>query len=82
VAGRRVVPELVQEAMTAERIAAEAGRLLVDDRAAAAMKAELAGVRAALGEPGASARAAEAILEWLGSRVTLDSGFARGGNRG
>jgi lipid-A-disaccharide synthase len=92
VAGRRVVPELVQEAMTAERIAAEVGRLLVDDRAAAAMKAELAGVRAALGEPGASARAAEAILELLGSRVTreatirrharLDSGVARGGNRG
>ena len=82
VAGRRVVPELVQEAMTAERIAAEAGRLLVDDRAAAAMKAELAGVRAALGEPGASARAAEAILELLGSRVTLDSCFAQGGNRG
>jgi lipid A disaccharide synthetase len=68
--------------MTAERIAAEVGRLLVDDRAAAAMKAELAGVRAALGEPGASARAAEAILELLGSSVTLDSCFARGGNRG
>ncbi len=65
VAGRRVVPELVQEQMTPERIAAEVGRLLTDERAASTMRADLARVRAALGEPGASARAAEATLEWL-----------------
>ncbi|MBI3608022.1 MAG: lipid-A-disaccharide synthase [Nitrospirae bacterium] len=65
VAGRRVVPELVQEQMTAERIAAEVGRILTDERTASAMRADLARVRSALGEPGASARAAEATLEWL-----------------
>jgi lipid-A-disaccharide synthase len=65
VAGRRVVPEVVQEQMTAERIAAEVGRILTDERVASAMRADLARVRSALGEPGASARAAEATLEWL-----------------
>lgn len=65
VAGQRVVPELVQEQMTAERIAAEVGRLLTDERAASAMRVDLARVRAALGQPGASVRAAEATLECL-----------------
>lgn len=67
VAGRKVVPELVQEECTAEAIAAAIRPLLVDETAAAAMRAELAAVRAALGEPGASARAAEAIASVLAS---------------
>jgi len=65
VAGRRVVPELVQEAMTSEAVAHEAGRLLSDPAARDAMRRDLAAVRAALGEPGASGRAADAVLEWL-----------------
>jgi len=44
VAGRRVVPELIQEEMTAERIAAEASRLLDDAGARNSMCADLAGV--------------------------------------
>ena len=44
VAGRRVVPELIQEEMTAERIAAEASRLLDDAEARNSMCADLAGV--------------------------------------
>jgi lipid-A-disaccharide synthase len=48
IAGRRVAPELMQGAMTGERIAAEAGRLLDDTRERAKMKAELARVAAAL----------------------------------
>ncbi len=44
VAGRRIVPELIQHEMTAERISAEATRLLEDEAGRAAMKADLAGV--------------------------------------
>ena len=49
IAGRRVVPELMQGAMTGGRIAAEAGRLLNDDRERGTMKIELARVAAKLG---------------------------------
>jgi lipid-A-disaccharide synthase len=45
IAGRAVVPELMQEQMTGERIAAEARRLLTDESARAEMKAGLAEVR-------------------------------------
>ena len=44
VAGRQVVPELIQHEMTAERIAAEACRLLEDPERRAAMRAGLAEV--------------------------------------
>ncbi len=44
VAGRRIVPELIQREMTADRIAAEATRLLEDEAGRAEMKADLAHV--------------------------------------
>ena len=62
VAGRRVVPELIQDEFTPERVAAEALRFLTDARAAAETREALAAVRARLGAPGASARAATAVL--------------------
>jgi len=62
VAGRRVVPELIQGDFTPERVAEEAIPLLTDPAKAAAMRAALRDVRAKLGEPGASRRAAEAVL--------------------
>jgi lipid-A-disaccharide synthase len=62
VAGRRVVPELIQDDFTAEAVAREASRLLTDRPFAERMKAELRDVRHRLGTPGASRRAAEAIL--------------------
>jgi lipid-A-disaccharide synthase len=49
VAGRQVVPELIQEEMTAERIAAEASTLLENADARQAMCAGLAGVAKQLG---------------------------------
>jgi lipid-A-disaccharide synthase len=63
IAGRQVVPELIQEAFTPRRVAQETLRFLTDARAADEARAALAEVRARLGPPGASGRAAEAILE-------------------
>lgn len=62
VAGRLIVPELLQHRATPARIAQEAIRLLTDRRAWAAMRDELRAVREALGGPGASRRAAEVVL--------------------
>jgi lipid-A-disaccharide synthase len=62
VANRTVVPELVQSAATAQRLYEEALRILEDRVAYDAMKRDLATVRTALGEPGASLRAADVVL--------------------
>lgn len=63
IAGRRVVPELIQDDCTPEKIAAEAVSLLADTTRSEAMRRDLAEVRARLGKPGASKRAAAAVLE-------------------
>lgn len=63
VAGRRIVPELIQDAFTPEAVAAEALRVLLDPAHAASVRADLRDVRAKLGGPGASRRAAEAVVE-------------------
>ena len=62
VAGKRVVPELLQRDVNGARIASEVRTLLAQrDR----VRSELAAVRKKLGEPGASRRAAEAIMRAL-----------------
>ena len=63
VAGRRVVPELIQDALTPEAVAAEALDILTNPERASRMRADLHEVRVKLGDPGASARAARAVLE-------------------
>ncbi len=63
VAGRRVVPELIQERFTAQAVAAEAIDILTNTSRAEKMKMELRDVRQRLGNPGASARAAREVLE-------------------
>ena len=65
IAGREVVPELIQNDFTAERVAGQTLRLLRDPTAAAAMRADLAEVRRKLGPPGAVERAADAIAALL-----------------
>ena len=65
IAGRRVVPELIQGDFTPERVAAEAESLLSDAGRAARMRADLAEVRQRLGEPGASRRAAQQVADLL-----------------
>jgi lipid-A-disaccharide synthase len=62
VAARSIVPELIQNEATAERVAREAWRLLHDRHAYDEMKAGLREVRQSLGTPGASRRAAEVVL--------------------
>jgi lipid-A-disaccharide synthase len=63
VAGRRVVPELIQEDFTAQRVADETVSFLTDHEKHLRTREALRRVREALGAPGASGRAAEAILE-------------------
>jgi len=62
VAGRRVVPELVQDDFTPDRVATETIRFLEDSSVHAHARADLRTVRERLGGPGASARAAEAVI--------------------
>ena len=62
VAGRGVVREFIQDEFRPEAVAAEAVRLLRDRAYAERMKADLKEVRAKLGEPGASRKAARAVL--------------------
>ena len=62
VAGRSIVPELIQDEATAEGVWRETRRLLTDRQAYDDMKKGLREVRQSLGEPGASRRAAEVVL--------------------
>lgn len=65
VAGKRIVPELVQEFATAEQIAAEVRKLLDNPDILNEMRRSLREVSERMGKPGASARAAEAVLSFL-----------------
>jgi lipid-A-disaccharide synthase len=67
IAGRRVVPELVQKDFTPERLANEAIRLLDSPDARTEMRRGLAEVREKLGPPGAVERAADLIAGMLNS---------------
>ena len=68
IAEKRSIPELIQEGFTPEAAARETIRLLRDPAAAEAMRADLREVRRRLGAPGASARAAAAILRVASTR--------------
>jgi lipid-A-disaccharide synthase len=61
IAGRAVVPELLQHRASPRRMAAELERLLHDGPARAAQLQGFAEVRSRLGAPGASRRVAEEI---------------------
>lgn len=66
IAGRPVVRELIQGAVTAEAIAAEVAALIDDPERRTAVERGLADVRARLGAKGASARAAAVLMRLLG----------------
>ncbi len=65
IAGKKVVPELVQDDFTPENLSRETLRLLQDPNARSAMRTALAEVRKRLGPPGAVERAADAIARLL-----------------
>jgi len=68
IAGETIAPEFVQDAFTPEAVAREAISMLTDRDRAARIRARLATVRERLGGPGASRRAAEAILRMVHER--------------
>ena len=72
VAGARIVPELIQEDFTPERVSAEAVTLLTDPVRHAETTEALRRVKVQLGSPGASARAAEAILDVAATKAQAD----------
>ncbi len=63
VAGRPIVPEILQDEVTGQRLASEALKLLEDPVAATAQRAAFKDLRARLGEPGVGRRAALAVLQ-------------------
>ena len=81
IAGREVVPELLQHRATAQRIAQVAERLLTDGALRTRIQHDLSRVVEALGEPGASERTAEDALNFIrekhGGSVVSDSRSAR-----
>ena len=73
IAEKKVVPELVQNDFTPDRVAAEILRLLQDPNARSTMRTGLAEVRKRLGPPGAAERAADAITALLRRGAGNDS---------
>jgi lipid-A-disaccharide synthase len=67
IAGRGIVTELIQNQLNGPSLAAELLSLIEPERNAA-MRSELKSVAEKLGEPGASARAARAILKFMSDR--------------
>ncbi len=65
IAGRRVVPELIQDDFRPEPVAGEVRRLLASPKAREQMKRDLAEVRSKLGPGGAIERAADIIAAML-----------------
>ena len=61
-AGKRLVPELVQDDFNASRLIAESRRLLGDDQARSSIVEELTQLRQRLGSPGAAERVAEIAI--------------------
>jgi lipid-A-disaccharide synthase len=62
VAGRQIAKEVIQQEVTGERLAAETEAILADPKRAAEAESVAVELRAKLGAPGASHRAAEQIL--------------------
>ncbi len=65
IAGKEIAKELIQKDFSPLKVAGEALRLLDDPTLRDRQKAELRGVREALGAPGASARAAEVVAKLM-----------------
>ena len=65
VAGKQIVPELIQHEASAEKISRQAIQMLRDEKALMEMRHQLRRVGELLGTPGASERAAEVAMRLL-----------------
>jgi len=65
VAGKKVVPELIQGDCVGNKIAEQLLHFLNDDTCYNSVKEELSSIKTKLGEPGASSRAAEVAIDLL-----------------
>jgi lipid-A-disaccharide synthase len=65
IAGKTIVPELIQSDANGQRIASEALAILLNEEKRQEIVAHLADIRAKLGEPGAARRAAQLALDML-----------------
>jgi len=68
VAGKRIVPEFIQNKAVSVRISDEMYEILTDKQRYRGIQDELAKVRGKLGEPGASRRAAQIVARMLGGK--------------
>ncbi len=76
IAGKQVVPEFIQDAVTPKRIAEEVLTLLRSPQKLAAIQTELRHVHQKLGAPGAPDRAAAVIVEMLETtRISHTQGY-------
>lgn len=85
IAGKEIVPELLQSECRPERVAAALRALLTDPALAARMRDDLSTVRARLGEPGSIDRAARAAWSMIASRrerADAERGTSRSGEDG
>jgi lipid-A-disaccharide synthase len=69
VAGEKIVPELLQSSVTDQEVKQEVYRILTDGVYTDEIRKKLSRVKAKLGSPGASVRAAQLILDLLEART-------------
>jgi lipid-A-disaccharide synthase len=81
-AGRAIVPELLQRQANPDRMAAEVERLLGDGPARAEQLRGLEEVRASLGAPGAPRRVAEELASFLPRTITAAEDASQPGEDG
>ncbi len=77
-AGKAIVPELVQRDFTGENVVREVERLLEDAAARQAMVQEFRALKPRLGPGGAIGRAADAVIKVLGRRPGWDTTVGAG----
>jgi lipid-A-disaccharide synthase len=76
-AGKRICPELVQDAATPEALAAEVIGLLLEPERLLRMKEDLRAAVALLGKPGGAARAAQMAVELVETGTVSTAGDDR-----